>query len=108
MEKPATYTRGGTIRGTWGVLLGFLLSGYFQSELRSFVTPRIEVPFGDILGATRVYSFAPSVEFAIFGAIFLVLAAVVFPKRKHLAVGMAACAALDLVLLLGGGILRVK
>jgi|SRR5689334_6260811 hypothetical protein len=92
------------LRGAWGAVVGFMLSIFFQGELRPFVTPRIEVSIGDVLrgifGSTQVYSLSPLIEFAVFGASFLLLASLIYRSRKGFAVGMAACGVLDVTLLL--------
>ena len=77
-----------------------MLSLYFQSELRPFVTPGVEVSYGDMFPITVVYSIPAGLEFAIFGVLFLVLAVVFHRERKHLSVGMAACGVVDAALLL--------
>lgn len=104
MDTCATYPPSDSIRGAWGVFLGFLLSLFFQGELRPFVTPRIEVSHGDVFGGlfdfTQVYSLSPLIEFAVFGVSFLFLASLIYRSRKGFAVGMAACGALNVALLL--------
>ena len=97
-------------RTKWkGVLVGFVLSVFLQHELGPYFTPRLSTEprsrFFDTF--PHDFSFPPSVEFSVFGVMFLIFSMVCLRKSKHLSLGMAVCGALDLALLvawLGGGL----